>query len=194
MGNIPNCYLLGIDPGSSTLGVAILELDSITFSIVATTAYTIEATKLELFNTLDLRLPERERRLRAISKAISLCLEDYKPLTLAIESPFFNSRKPSAYAVLIETMYVLKQTARAYDLNLPIIEVDPPTAKKAIGVRRLKAKERRRLKLTTKDLVREALLPLTALKLTSDIDSLDEHSLDAIAVAYSSYKQILARL
>ena len=194
MDNIPNCYLLGIDPGSSTLGVAILELDSITFSIVATTAYTIEATKLELFNTLDLRLPERERRLRAISKAISLCLEDYKPLTLAIESPFFNSRKPSAYAVLIETMYVLKQTARAYDLNLPIIEVDPPTAKKAIGVRRLKAKERRRLKLTTKDLVREALLPLTALKLTSDIDSLDEHSLDAIAVAYSSYKQILARL
>ena len=194
MDNIPNCYLLGIDPGSSTLGVAILEINSITFSIVATTAYTIEATKLELFNTLDLRLPERERRLRAISKAISLCLEDYKPLTLAIESPFFNSRKPSAYAVLIETMYVLKQTARAYDLNLPIIEVDPPTAKKAIGVRRLKAKERRRLKLTTKDLVREALIPLTALKLTSDIDSLDEHSLDAIAVAYSSYKQILARL
>ena len=194
MDNIPNCYLLGIDPGSSTLGVAILEINSITFSIVATTAYTIEATKLELFNTLDLRLPERERRLRAISKAISLYLEDYKPLTLAIESPFFNSRKPSAYAVLIETMYVLKQTARAYDLNLPIIEVDPPTAKKAIGVRRLKAKERRRLKLTTKDLVREALLPLTALKLTSDIDSLDEHSLDAIAVAYSSYKQILARL
>lgn len=194
MDNIPNCYLLGIDPGSSTLGVAILEINSITFSIVATTAYTIEATKLELFNTLDLRLPERERRLRAISKAISLCLEDYKPLTLAIESPFFNSRKPSAYDVLIETIYVLKQTARAYDLNLPIIEVDPPTAKKAIGVRRLKAKERRRLKLTTKDLVREALLPLTALKLTSDIDSLDEHSLDAIAVAYSSYKQILARL
>ena len=194
MDNIPNCYLLGIDPGSSTLGVAILEINSITFSLVSTTAYTIEATKLELFNTLDLRLPERERRLRAISKAISLCLEDYKPLTLAIESPFFNSRKPSAYAVLIETMYVLKQTARAYDLNLPIIEVDPPTAKKAIGVRRLKAKERRRLKLTTKDLVREALLPLTALKLTSDIDSLDEHSLDAIAVAYSSYKQILARL
>ena len=104
MDNIPNCYLLGIDPGSSTLGVAILEINSITFSIVATTAYTIEATKLELFNTLDLRLPERERRLRAISKAISLCLEDYKPLTLAIESPFFNSRKPSAYAVLIETM------------------------------------------------------------------------------------------
>ena len=194
MDNIPNCYLLGIDPGSSTLGVAILEINSITFSLVATTAYTIEATKLELFDMLDLRLPERERRLRAISKAISLCLEDYKPLTLAIESPFFNSRKPSAYAVLIETMYVLKQTARAYDLNLPIIEVDPPTAKKAIGVRRLKAKERRRLKLTTKDLVREALLPLTALKLTSDIDSLDEHSLDAIAVAYSSYKQILARL
>ena len=194
MDNIPNCYLLGIDPGSSTLGVAILEINSITFSLVATTAYTIEATKLELFDRLDLRLPERERRLRAISKAISLCLEDYKPLTLAIESPFFNSRKPSAYAVLIETMYVLKQTARAYDLNLPIIEVDPPTAKKAIGVRRLKAKERRRLKLTTKDLVREALLPLTALKLTSDINSLDEHSLDAIAVAYSSYKQLLARL
>ena len=194
MDNIPNCYLLGIDPGSSSLGLAILELDSTTFSIVTTTAYTIEATKLELFNTLDLRLPERERRLRAISKAVSLCLEDYKPLTLAIESPFFNSRKPSAYAVLIETMYVLKQTARAYDLNLPIIEVDPPTAKKAIGVRRLKAKERRRLKLTTKDLVREALLPLTALKLASDIDSLDEHSLDAIAVVYSSYKQLLARL
>ena len=194
MDNIPNCYLLGIDPGSSSLGLAILELDSTTFSIVTTTAYTIEATKLELFNTLDLRLPERERRLRAISKAVSLCLEDYKPLTLAIESPFFNSRKPSAYAVLIETMYVLKQTARAYDLNLPIIEVDPPTAKKAIGVRRLKAKERRRLKLTTKDLVREALLPLTALKLTESIDSLDEHSLDAIAVVYSSYKQLLARL
>ena len=57
MDNIPNCYLLGIDPGSSTLGVAILEINSITFSIVATTAYTIEATKLELFNTLDLRLP-----------------------------------------------------------------------------------------------------------------------------------------
>lgn len=194
MDNIPNCYLLGIDPGSSSLGLAILELDSTTFSIVATTAYTIEATKLELFNTLDLRLPERERRLRAISKAVGLCLEAYRPLTLAIESPFFNSRKPSAYAVLIETMYVLKQTARAYDLNLPIIEVDPPTAKKAIGVRRLKAKERRRLKLTTKDLVREALLPLTALKLTESIDSLDEHSLDAIAVVYSSYKQILARL
>ena len=186
--------ILGIDPGSTTLGIAILYLAKDTLVITRTEAFTLDATRLSDFKLLDDRYPDRERRLIALGKSINKVLDSYQPCLVGIEAPFFNRRKPSAYAVLVETLYRLRLSLYQYDLNLPILEIDPPTAKRAIGVRRLKAKERRRLKLTTKDLVREALEPIKALNVSTELDLLDEHSLDAIAVAYSAYKHLLASL
>lgn len=72
-----------------------------------------------------------------------------------------------------------------YDPYAVLHTVDPPTVKKAVGVLgKIKGKDK-------KSPVKDKVAQLSALYLEKDIESLDEHAVDAVAVAYACYKQFL---
>ena len=54
------CNLMAIDPGSSSLGVAIYELNLKTYDIIQTTAFTVHATELSQYsNTQVINMVDR---------------------------------------------------------------------------------------------------------------------------------------
>jgi hypothetical protein len=96
-------------------------------------------------------------------------------------------RFPQAFAALTECLTAIRRAVLRYDDFKPLLLVDPPTAKLAVGVKG---------KGSVKDDVKQGVLSLRNLLNPDNIDiqNLDEHSIDAIAVAMSRAKFILDNL
>lgn len=71
---------------------------------------------------------------------------------------------------------MLRQSVMQYDQWLPYYMVDPPTVKKAVGAKGNADKEEVKRQLL--------LIPEIVEKSLVDLSTLDEHSIDAIAVGY----------
>jgi len=99
-----------------------------------------------------------------------------RPHTVICESPFMR-KFPAAFAALTECCMHVRRALMRYDAYMQLHMVDPPTAKTAVGAK---------AKGSNKDGVKEAILnnPRLLNPLHIDIAALDEHSIDAIAVAF----------
>ena len=173
--------IVGIDPGSTNLGVGVLVIDLDTYQIVSTKAYTIHADKSDLFKEVAETHSDKFRRLKALEEHLLDAFNCYLPFLVASEAPFYNRFRPNAYGVLVEVISVIQNALWRYSEKIPLVTIDPPTVKKGIGA----------LKQKGKDPMREAMSKMTNLNIEQPLDDLDEHSIDAIAVAYSAYKQYL---
>jgi len=78
---------------------------------------------------------------------------------------------------------MIRQAVMVYDSHMPLNLVDPPTVKRAAGVVLRRG--------TDKEDVKQALLGRQDLVWGVDIHVLDEHSIDAVAVALHYYQAIL---
>jgi Holliday junction resolvasome RuvABC endonuclease subunit len=175
--------IVGIDPGTHSLGYAVLTIDVATLAIRRTTAMTFIATKLlakEAWMT-DAH-GERVARIAALEEALWLSFIRDQPLMIASESPFFNPGRPMAFGALIEILAAIRQATIRYDVWRRLYLIDPPSVKNAVGARGD----------GNKDAVKKRILNMAELNYEGpvDISLLDEHSLDAIAVAYARYKSI----
>ena len=171
------CRVLGIDPGNSTLGLAILDIDFTTKKISLVDAATIDAGRLLVSNHHYFRYKsERAYKQKVLSERIKLVLYDYAPTYVGVETPFMYVR-PQAFEALVELFLLIGKTVEEYDVTTPIVKITPRNAKKAVGL--LKAEDAK-----DKDAVRKALLQLDIVN-KEMIHQLDEHSVDAIAVGYS---------
>jgi Holliday junction resolvasome RuvABC endonuclease subunit len=120
---------------------------------------------------------ERFARIDTLGLNILDILRYHQPIAVVCESPFFNSKRPQAFAALIEATNMIRQTVWAYDRSIGLDLVDPPSVKRAVGAKGNAGKDDVHTAVTAiGELNYEGLLPLS---------SLDEHSIDAIAVAYS---------
>lgn len=176
--------IVGIDPGSDTLGISVLEFDIPTMTIVRTTARTIRASKLIKKNTLMADLHgERQLRVEILENEIFETLQEHMPISIAVESPFFSSRMPSAFGVLIEVMIAIKRAVYKYNSWRVVFLIDPPSVKKAIGASGG----------ADKDKVKACILLVPDLNYQGEtpLELLDEHSIDALAVAYGRFKLFL---
>lgn len=174
---------MGIDPGSTTLGVTIIEYDVITLEITKTYSHTLNAGRIPL-NENDVALNnERYARIFLLANILYELFREYGPNFVVSESPFLKRRFPLAFAVLTEVVFAIRMALHRYDPTIKLELVDPPTAKKAVGAIITKGKEQ-------KNPVRDALI-----KLLPDLNydpthyeqeflCLDEHSIDSIAIAY----------
>lgn len=174
--------IIGIDPGSETLGIARIDFDVVTLDIVRTTSKTFVGSKLEGMNWwLAQTHSERFARIEAHKQNLKNILFDCSPIIVACESPFYNSLRPSAYGVLVEVLGALHQACFEYHPDLAFTLIDPPSAKKAVGAKGNAKKEQ----------MREAVLVLHDLKFQGPVSLglLDEHSIDAIAIAYSKLQE-----
>jgi Holliday junction resolvasome RuvABC endonuclease subunit len=85
-----------------------------------------------------------------------------------------NLRRPQAYGALTEVVSMIRSTVIDHDWFVPFSLVDPPTVKMAVGAKGN----------ADKDGVMAAMKLIPEITALIDCSTLDEHSVDAIAVGY----------
>lgn len=171
--------IVGIDPGSS-LGTAILHVDIATRQLVMVEAQTFIGRKMYNPEGWTATLNgERQARLRAHRDNILSLLMFVEPLQIVCESPFYSQRMPSAFGSLTETVDMIRSAVESYSPWRSLHLIDPPSVKKSVGAAGNADKVAMRLKVIEK--FKAFYDPSSRIP----IEALDEHSIDAIAIAYS---------
>lgn len=176
-GGDPFASILAIDPGTDTLGLACIQFDCRTGLIVGSEAQTYKGSRMAKHSWVGDVHGDRFARINAHRINLARLLNTIQPAFLASESPFFSRAQPQAYGALTEVVYALRLTIFEYDPLMEVQLIDPPSVKNAVGAKGNADKES----------VRTYVLSLDDLKYKGrvPIDVLDEHSIDALAVAYA---------
>lgn len=183
-------YIIGIDPGSMCLGLCLMELDVITRKIKSTQAKTIKVDKLFYSDNLDDEvLGGRLARIKRLSSVLTSNMNSCKPIAVACESPFFSHLRPSAFGVLMEVLNGVRDAVHLYSPWMKLDLIDPPTVKKSVGASGAAKKDQVYEKVFEKEMKDKEFNFLG----NSRVDCLDEHSIDAVCVAYCFYKNVLMK-
>lgn len=174
-----NCFnVIGVDPGTDSVGISIYTYSPEKHSVIRSTAITVFGSKMIRYDPFVNVHGERARRLNALRETLLSMFILHKPTVVVCEHPFYNSAMPGAFEPLVEGVGAVKAALFLYDPNMKVIPVDPPTAKKAIGASGA----------AKKDAMLAALLnigPTIAFDPTvygKQLFELDEHSVDALAI------------
>jgi len=170
--------LMGIDPGTSTLGVAILELDN-QFNITSIITRCIDASKQKTIFRENANL---EYRISVIGNEIEHDLNKYNPIGMAIELPFINPRRISSIIPLARLLGVLMDKSINNNPHRMIYKKSPSEVKNAVGAKGG----------ADKDAVLEAILKIDEISDKIDLESMTDHEVDAIAVTYGFLKSLRA--
>lgn len=179
--------IVGIDPGSTTLGVAIIRFDCYTYQIVSTRAFTVKAAKLSKESWATEVHGERLGRINAIEEKLYWIFRDVEPFQVVSESPFYSFKHPNAYGVLMEVITAIRNALMRYDLWKELHLIDPPSVKNAVGAKGNAGKDEVRAKVL-------GLAPTLRFVGPVPMEELDEHSFDSIGVAYGRYQRMLEEL
>lgn len=173
--------ILGIDPGNTTLGMAVLEVYLPEGRMRLGHAYTVDSTRqYDALHPLIEHRSERHVKQRIMSRAVARAVRFYGPHMIAVESPFMH-RRPQAFAALTELMLRIEDGVEECDVTLPIIKIPPVKAKKAVGVKNIKSKA------SVKDALKKQKVEVTERQWLT----MDEHSIDATVVAVTLAKQLI---
>lgn len=169
--------LLAVDPGSSTLGFALMLIDPVLQQITVGDAFTINVGRG--INNHSMRFEQygaKAERLHQIYMNMGSVLYQLQPHLFIAESPFVG-RFAAAFEALVEVRDALKAALWAHDQTMLYESVDPLTAKKAVGAAVYKG---------SKENVRDSVIALPDLIWAPNVMKyeLDEHSIDAVAVGY----------
>lgn len=166
--------VMGIDPGTDTLGVGLVSIDLETQAITLTDGLTFTAhQQLVHSESLIEVLGYRHTRLLKLSEALKRCIGHIQPHAIICEAPYLG-RFPQAYGALVECLAMIRSVVFAYDPGLMLHTIDPASAKAALGV---SGQSQQKLD------VREALVNHPRLQPHVDFNQLDEHAFDALLVA-----------
>lgn len=175
--------IIGIDPGSDTMGISEIKVDFKTQEIIETTAWTITASKLVNDTTwLSVNHSFRLARIHVLKERLINIFNKIDPAIIVCESPFYNPRRPNAYGVLVEVLTAVRESVIEHDVWKALYLIDPSSIKKSVGAPGN----------ADKTVMKEKIKELECLKYKGSIElaSLDEHSVDAIATAYCKYKNV----
>ena len=184
--NDPNdiATVIGIDPGSTNMGVSVLFISISTLRIVSSIAWTLNASRLSNDDSwLALLHGDRYNRIRVLEENLLQIFNYYKPVAIAAESAFINVRFPGAVMALVEVSTGIRSAVARYDVWKKLYMVSPSVAKNAVSAGGA----------ATKTTMKEKILNLTELNYNGDVPLhlLDEHSIDALAIGFYMYKQLL---
>ena len=171
--------VLGIDPGTTTCGYSVLEYDILTLEATVLHSETVKTTKLEGYYEEKIEQHgDRYARLRALEDELLYVMKKYKVHRVISESPYM-SRRPQAYAALVECLYAIQNAVIRYSAEMGLETVTPSEAKKCVGVPGNSGDKEAILRALKTEVAERRLV------CEIDLDTLDEHSTDAIAVNYS---------
>lgn len=192
--------IVSIDPGSSTMGISLLEVrfDG-SNKVVVRESYTIHLrdTHPTYAAMRDLH-GSRVARLLQVGDTLADLFRQYRPHVVIAEDNYMG-RFAAAFEALVECVMVIRNTLYQYDRFIPLYMVEPSAAKRVAGVEKQgggKGKKRKRKYDKTnqaekKELVREALRKRTDIEWHVELDTLDEHSVDSVAIGYYYVKELL---
>lgn len=174
--------VMAIDPGTNTLGVAILEQKE-TGEITVLDVRTHIASKMtKRYPHLLYQYGDLQTRLYAMKESLKRTIQYWTPDLVVCESAYMGKFAHS-FMALTQVKEMLFQVVRESDPMLSLVFIEPSVAKKAVGVNGSRH---------DKDGVRDALLTLPLLQFNQTIPftNLDEHSTDAIAIGYAYLTQL----
>lgn len=169
--------VMGIDPGSRTLGISILTCFPYEQKLSLDEAWTLN-TELDIRRRRARadRLGEGTVRLEAIEQEVALALQNFYPDVVIMETPYLG-RLPQSFFVLTQVMMAISQAVAKFSNALYLNKIDPSTVKKSIGVPG---------NSSDKELMRQAVYALPYLEnfTQRELSELDEHAIDATAVGH----------
>ena len=176
--------ILAIDPGTDTLGLAIIDIDVVHQTKTLLRAYTYQASKwiddLQQHNQWE-HQDDKYLRLYRHTENLYGILQYYQPHLVVHESAFMG-KFPKAYQGLVECLYSIRQAVYRYNPYIPLIGITPMEVKYQIGG-------------VKKDEVYQALTKITDLNnLNLILPTLDEHAVDSVAIGYTKANQLLQSL
>lgn len=186
-GSMNRYRLLAIDPGTSMLGISVLECDFATQAITLIYATTIDADRACRTYALTQSIHGyRFARLHALKESLLYIMQDFGIHGVVSECPYMG-RFPQAFAALTECLSSIRMAVQLYDELLPLHEIDPATVKMNVNVSG---------KSGDKELMRRAVSELVASGRICNYGSvavlqLDEHAIDAMAVGYAHLRMLL---
>lgn len=177
--SLPNHHetfrVLGIDPGSSSLGLSILEWSMESSHYVVTHAETLSLTGKDFPLATEHHGQRLSRHLELEDKLHSF-LAAYKPHAIASESPFMG-QFATAFKALSECLIILQRYMYLYDPHLAFHYYAPKEVKSAVGVVLTGNKGRK------KEDNQLAIFSHPQLTWHIDKTQLDDNAVDATAVA-----------
>lgn len=175
-----NYRILGIDNGTNTVGIVMLDHDIRTGVSTVTRAETFKADRTSgtLYPDMDFYEDTLRARLRTIQRYMTTVLEDEDPDSVAIETPFARRAFVSSYKALSMSLDYIQDAVYDYRPGLEFVGISPYTAKAAVIPKGTNFK-------TEKDFIRTCILAERDIVAAPGINlrDLDEHSIDAISVA-----------
>jgi Holliday junction resolvasome RuvABC endonuclease subunit len=167
--------IIAIDPGTSNMGLCVHEFHCVTLETFKITAWT-QAVKDRNLREWGLMInsPRREK-ISFLAECLQVELQQYNPVAVISEAPFFNPKSPDAFQALSQLIERLLVTTQQHRMLTPFYVIEPRSVKKIFsGVGNV-----------DKDGMLSALKTKPALlaKLSVPLSSLDEHSVDAIAIS-----------
>lgn len=175
--------IAGFDPGAN-LGLCFIEnrLDGSNPIVKRVHTEKLNPAEFGYRNIAELH-GNRVVRLMVLHDRITEFLTMVRPHAVIVEGNYLG-RFANAFGSLVECVTIIRNAVYEYDPFMPIHLVDPTTVKTNIGMVRIKG--------TDKEDVRRALGNLKSLDWGSvNIDDLDEHSIDSVAIAYYYSSQLL---
>lgn len=174
-----NIYkIMAVDPGLNRAGVAIFDINYSNRQILAIDAFTLRNERLKDDTGLDEELySERIIKLYKLKNTFYRILDEVRPANVISESAFYNPGMPMAHASLTETIRTIHAAVMEFNVNIQFNRVEPLLVKKTIGANMFKGKS------PMKDAVMDKPELISVLR--QNIETLDEHAIDAIAIGYT---------
>lgn len=176
-----------IDPGSDTLGLAVMDyyIPDRTLTVIDLT--TLHASKQIKDHPMLVEYHgEKFARLWVIGQILTHYIDHYQPDGFISESPFLG-KFAASFRALVECMLVIEQRVIAYTAHIPLETVDPVRAKQAVGIK---------AKGSTKEDVANAVIAELRIQFAEGIARLGrtEHEYDACAVGFYKFKTLIGEL
>lgn len=170
--------IIGIDPGSRHIGIAVMDVAIDDFKIRSIETHTLSTDAFECMANTAVGFPDSYARIFNIYEQILGILRYYSPTDVASESPFFGKRSPVAYGVLSEAFGAIKKAVYDFSPFIRFYQYPPATCKKTVNIKAVENKSN----LTSKEIMYKAVYRLD-LEVSLDLDSMSEHEIDALSVA-----------
>jgi len=161
--------LLGVDPGSTTIGVAIFDIDDYKLTINNITTLTLNYSK-PLKPIFSNHITDKMFRLEQDIKTI---VKEENIFWLAIEAGYISRAQPSAFGPLSKSMITIHRAFIEASNSYNITEYSPSIMKSVLQT-----------KSNHKDDMLKAVKKIKELKPFIN-DNQTEHEIDAIAIGYT---------
>lgn len=182
--------IISFDPGTDTLGSSVLEINLRTLQLVVLDAQTFVSRRPMRFRpgyqVMEELHGDRQARLMSHRNSVIGHLRRWQPHAVACESPYMGIRA-QAFEALVECVNVIRWAVYESDPTLSFEMITPPQAKKTVGAS-FKGADKNDVRLGIQSMFEQSNGGMIYCA-HQPFESLDEHSIDAIAVGICHYQQ-----